>query len=398
MSEQIRSLTYEELHESIDLSSFAFQYEVKPEERAERIKLMAPDRVWGYFVDGQMAAKLVQLPFKVHMNGAVIPMGGIAGVATWPEYRRQGLVAKLLKHTLQLFREQGFTISYLHPFSFGFYRKYGWEACFDYKTYDIEMSKLKGTGASSGIMRGIAAPLEQWESFHEIYTRFAKSQFNGMLDRDEAWWKHYKLNKPGRYSIYYDDSGAAQGYIVYEVKNRVLTIREWVYLNEDARRALLHFVANHDSMAERVTFSVAADDELPFLLPDPKFTQQVVSYFMARIVDVPAFIEQLPFQGDGKAHRILLDIEDEHAEWNNGQFLVTIDQTGKASAIRVDDGAVSADAVKVSCSIQMLAVLLLGYRRPARLAALGKLHTDEEAVQLLQRLLPERQTYLPDFF
>ncbi len=56
-------------------------------------------------------------------------MGGVAGVATYPEYRRSGYVKELLQHSLQTMKKDGYTVSMLHPFAVAFYRKYGWELC-----------------------------------------------------------------------------------------------------------------------------------------------------------------------------------------------------------------------------------------------------------------------------
>ncbi len=52
-------------------------------------------------------------------------MGGVAGVATYPEYRRSGYVKELLQHSLQTMKKDGYTVSMLHPFAVSFYRKYG---------------------------------------------------------------------------------------------------------------------------------------------------------------------------------------------------------------------------------------------------------------------------------
>ena len=56
-------------------------------------------------------------------------MGGVAGVATYPEYRRSGYVKELLQHSLQTMKKDGYSVSMLHPFAVSFYRKYGWELC-----------------------------------------------------------------------------------------------------------------------------------------------------------------------------------------------------------------------------------------------------------------------------
>jgi predicted acetyltransferase len=77
-------------------------------------------------------------------------MGGIAGVATWPEYRRNGNVADLVKHALQQMKEDGCAISYLHPFKVSFYHKYGWELIANKNTYEWSKDYLAAFPSISG--------------------------------------------------------------------------------------------------------------------------------------------------------------------------------------------------------------------------------------------------------
>ena len=44
---------------------------------------------------------------------------------------------------------------------------------------------------------------------------------------------------------------------------------------------------------------VPTDDQLPYMLPDPRVTRETVPYFMARIVDLQSFVEQYAFEGAG---------------------------------------------------------------------------------------------------
>ena len=81
---------------------------------------MKEEDVWGYFVNDRLASQLRLLPLAIWLNGVRYEMGGIASVATWPEYRRQGQVGKLLRHMLKVMRDKGMTVSMLHPFSFAF--------------------------------------------------------------------------------------------------------------------------------------------------------------------------------------------------------------------------------------------------------------------------------------
>jgi predicted acetyltransferase len=79
------------------------------------------------FRDGQMKSALQLLPGKVWFNQKAIPMGRIAWVATPPEERRRGYVHHLMEHCIEEMRQRQFPISILFPFSFEYYRKFGYE-------------------------------------------------------------------------------------------------------------------------------------------------------------------------------------------------------------------------------------------------------------------------------
>jgi predicted acetyltransferase len=397
--EQIRTLKQEELVESLRLSEFAFQYELSPEDMAERIGWTDPAQVWGYFVDEKLAAKLNILNFETWLHGKLFAMGGIAGVATWPEYRRQGMVGQLLVQALRAMKENGQTLSFLAPFSFAFYRKYGWETYVDYQKYEIQTDKLPRTHASEGSkIQRIAL---DWQVLNPLYQAYAK-RFSGTMNRTEDWWNNrfFKFRK-GTAAVYHNAEGEARGYIFYQVKEKVLTVHELVALDEDARRGLWKFIADHDSMIEKVLVSAPSDDSLPFLLSDPKFKQETITYFMARIVDVPAFMAQYAFQtkGNESIEPIYLKIMDKQAEWNDGLFRLQLNASGATECLKMHEftGTVPSTSM-ISCDIQTLAVMMMGYKSATFLSRIGRLNGTEEEVSRLEAHLPVRTTYLMDHF
>lgn len=392
----IRQLVKQELFDSFTLSEFAFQFELSPEDKEERLRQQDPKQVWGAWVDGKLASKLSILDFTTWLHGKPFAMGGIAGVATWPEYRRQGLVKQLLLKALETMKNNGQTISFLHPFSFPFYRRYGWETYTEYRKYIIGTPLLTGVfaGGSGGIERIPPEP----SLLNPVYEAFAK-QYNGMLKREEWYWREriFKPKKGAALAMYRDRSGEPRGYVHYQVRDKICTIHELVWLDEEARGALWKFIADHDSMMEKVEFKAPADDRLPYLLPNPRFVQETVPYFMARIVDVPAFLSQYPFAPSvlGGSDAFLLRVTDEHAAWNDGVFALRIDPLGRAELGRTE---ASSSAPQLACSIQTLAALLLGYQPAGFLHAAGRLQGSEAAVAALAGRIPRRATYLADFF
>src|SRR5690606_11959965 len=140
----LRALTTADFEESMKLSSFAFQYPLTAEQLEERRASFLTDDVYrvGVFQHEHLCAQVTLLHLNVYVNGELFSMGGIAGVSTWPEHRRHGYVARILKELLVKMKENGQSISMLHPFSFSFYRKYGWETYIEYKQYEMSADHL----------------------------------------------------------------------------------------------------------------------------------------------------------------------------------------------------------------------------------------------------------------
>lgn len=395
----IRQLRDEDFEQKLELSMYAFQYEASVERREELRQMFQPDNVWGAFEGDELQAQLTLLPLQTYINGQVFEMGGIAGVSTWPENRRQGLVDQLLRHTLQLMKDSGQTVSFLHPFYFPFYRKYGWELYIEYKKYSIPTALLPKKVQTAGqIRRGV----RDHEVLASVYAEYA-SRYNGTLVRDAHWWKATVLKPEGlKTAVYYDEHEAAKGYVLYTVKERELNIQELVHLDEQARRALWTYIANHDSMVDQVKLQGPADDALPYLLHDPRIEQQIVPYFMARIVSVKEFLEQYAFE-KGVVESIRVDVKDSICPWNQGVWDVLIDEDGHAQVVPHEgqpDG-VQEDIQQYSgiqLDIQALTAVLMGYKRPAELQQCEYIKGKAEAVALLERRIPRRGTYLMDFF
>jgi len=392
---EIKHMTIEQFYESMALSQFAFQYErsaAELEQTREQFETEPAVRYAAY-VDHKFAAQAAVLELQTYIGGKAFAMGGLAGVATWPEYRRQGLVAKLLVQSLLEMKAKGQVISFLHPFAFGFYRKFGWETYTEHKAYTIKSELLPARSPYEGRIERFSG---KYSLLNDIYQAYA-SKYNGSLVRTELWWK-YRISrrKPGQIALYYDKSGEARGYLIYEVKNKRLTVHELIYLNEESRAALWSFIAQHDSMIDDVTITVPSDDLLPFQLPNPRIGQEIIPYFMARIVDAEAFIDGYDFNFSSGDDHIPIQLSDEHAPWNNGSYLLQIDASGKASLCRLDENHRIEDAIKLD--IGSFTTMLLGYLRPVQLAHLARIVGDMAAIKRLQDRIPERITYLPDFF
>ncbi|WP_054955098.1 GNAT family N-acetyltransferase [Paenibacillus dakarensis] len=391
---EIRQLRQDEYEASVELSEYAFQYQLSAEEKETRKKRFKPEQYWGVFEEGALQAKLTLIPFQVHMQGRVVEMGGIAGVATWPENRRKGHVAALLKHALETMKNQGQTISFLHPFSIPFYRKFGWELFTDFKKYNITADKFPSKKAVSGkIVRGVT----DISVYNSLYNSFAKG-YNGTLVRDEDWWENSVFDSSLFRAVYYTADDEPQGYVLYKIKDKELICDEFIFMNEEARSALWTFFANHDSRIDQVKLiMVPSDDLLPFMLPNPYIIQETVPYFMARIVDVQSFIKQYTFTGKRDSEvRLTILVNDPTAPWNEGCWNLTVDEAGRADLIKLS--IEEETAPQLALDIQALTALLMGYKRPRELAQMDCLHGEALIIDLFESIIPYEKTWLLDHF
>lgn len=389
---KIIELNQSHYDEVFSLSQFAFQYELTEEELHRKKEEAEGYTIWGMMDEEKLAAKLHLIPLSVSINNSPFQMGGIASVATWPEYRRKGMVKELLLHALQTMKAQGQTISFLHPFSAPFYRQYGWEMAFAEKHYEIPMKNLKQNWDGKGYVRRTNSDTPLLDS---IYRKYIKN-YNGAILRDEKWWKQRVLKDQRMIAVSYNEENQAEGYIIYQLKDRVFKVDEVVYCTTNALKVLLQFIANHDSMAEKVEMVVPENDLLPLLVNEPRFQQNIIPYFMARIVDVEAFLKQYMRSNPTDFGSLSIRVEDSFIEENTGIYILQ----GTDGKVDISYKPImnSIKAPMISCTVQQLTSMLLGYQRPEDLYHLGLIDGTTQAIEILEHLIPRKQTYFPDFF
>lgn len=384
----IRQLTDDEFEQAFQLSCYAFQVNDPEELRPSAHLSWNEATCYGDVSNGEVLAKLDLLPFHVDIHGKSIQMGGIAGVASYPEQRRKGLVKQLIVHTLKEMRVKGQLLSYLAPFAVGFYRKFGWEMAFDETTFTLEPIQLpKPNPLLEGQIERVPF------SDKRIRTIYKNQQSHGMLIREEWWWKSLERKYSKHYTaIYTDQSGTAIAYIVYQVKNRQFETAELLYTEPAGLAALLSFIGQHDSMIDSAEITTPSSDSLNYFLPDPKTKAEIVPYFMTRIVDVQAFLVEFPFlNSEGGNHT--LQIEDTFAEWNNKIFSLNLN-SGNVSC----EVITNVEAPSIKMSIQTLTGLMLGYRRPSFYIKQGLINGDTKEIEFFVRHIPDEAPALVDFF
>ncbi|OIJ14129.1 hypothetical protein BKP35_07985 [Anaerobacillus arseniciselenatis] len=390
----IRKLKQEEIDLSISMSEFAFQLKLSEEQRQKRKETIDPSNTIVATENEKIISKVTILPFETTIQGKTFSMGGVSGVVTWPEYRRNGLVKTLLKRSLEEMKDNGQTISFLFPFSISFYRKYGWEIFADKKRVTLTKAQIPRFETQKGSIERVAP---NFELLNSMYQRFAL-EFNGMLLRDKKWWEdRIFANLKGQIAVYYDEQNEAQGYIEYDVKERKMKISELVYLTTAAWKQLWNFISNHDSMADTVEYTTFSKDPALFFINEPLVDQNIEPYFMARIVDVKEFLSMYPFDLKDE-ETIVLHIEDSFCNWNTGTFFVSNNEVKQFPASKEGVSCSHPPKRGITCSVRSLAAMLLNYQTPSILLQFEEITGAKKEVTLLERAIPGKDPAFFDFF
>ncbi|WP_066071618.1 GNAT family N-acetyltransferase [Neobacillus soli] len=389
----VREVTENEYLEAIKLSEYAFQYKVPEADKPARKEFLKNHKILGIWDDNMLAAKLHLIPLKVFMKDAEWEMGGIAGVATYPEYRRNGYVKTLMIESLKHMQNNGQIVSLLHPFDISFYRKYGWEILSEQKKVTIEKIDLKFLEMQPGFIRRYTKETHN-EEIEKIYDQFC-TQYTGMLKRDTNWWKQNVYGENSKLAVYYNSNQEAKGYILYEVKERKMKVEELVALDHEGRIGLWNFICQHDSMVETVTINLSIHDPLPYLMPQPKVKTELYPYFMARVVNAEECLRRFPFiQG---SESLFLHLEDVHAPWNNGSYLLG---KGEIKVYKEKTGAQCVHPPKkgIQLNINSLSTILFGYKRPMELYDMGYMKGSKTEIELFEKMVPAFKSSFFDFF
>jgi len=390
---EIKLLNENDYLESLRLSEYAFQYRVPEEKIPARLEMLKSHKLLGIKEGSELAAKLHIIPLAVHMNGEVWTMGGIAGVATFPEFRRSGYVKLLIIEALKQMGQDGQIVSLLAPFDFSFYRKFGWEILCDVKKVTIENINLKFLSLQPGTIKRYSKS-NHHKDIEGIYRTYCKN-YNGLLDRDTEWWKGHVYDDQSLAAVYYNSSREAKGYCLYNVNDRKMDIQELVTLDQEARVGMWNFICQHDSMVDSVTLNLNVHDAFPYFLNQPKLKMEVMPYFMCRIVKAKECLDRFPFARN--ADPIFLHLEDPFVEWNNSSYLIG---NGEVKEFKAKQGSQCVNPPKrgIRLTINELSAILFGYKRPVELYDMGLIKGSRQDIDQFEMMIPQLKSAFYDFF
>ena len=405
MNTEIRPITAEEWDTYIDLDAYSFGYRPSPELGVYYREQTAVEDTLAVFADGRMVAHLIAMPWRMAINGRALPTGAIADVAVWPEDRRSGHAAAMLRACLASMRERGLALSMLYPTFPALYQRFGWahaaeERLYRFRPEDVRLAYAPGSTEARVVRRDTTAIAEM----AAVYER-GLADANCWMVRDEKHWRVRRLWNPAQTAprqvlIALDAKDEPRGYLIHETPAKTaraqgnygqeLPVVELVAESAAAYRSLVEILIRHD-LCDQVQWPAPVDDPFLSLLATPRAVQvEQRPSFMLRIVDVPAALRARGSSAAGL--RLTIRVRDEAATWNDGTWVV---EAGEGT-IDVRAGTGDPDA---TIGIGALSALFNGYLSPQRAVLAGLLTADGPAlVKLAQLFSVTVRPYCPDYF
>jgi len=349
---------------------YANAYRVDPPEAERWARGTALGDTRAIFEAGRIVSILQIHPYKIYVGGNQVTMGGIGGVATRADRQGKGFAGSLMTDSLFQMRERGFWTSILYPFSYAFYRKFGWELCgLNYSYGEIRRDQILPArekdlvhSTQAGREIGLLDP---------VYREFAVRHNLCVVRNGRMWKNRLSSIRRERGEVYVIRSGKkTTGYFFCIHKpldfGYEASIREFACLDEEAYKAFFGFLAQLPVQVARISIFAPSSPLLWKYLKEPYAARTLVAPLLQfRVVDVRKAVEARGFPRDVSG-RAVLAIRDETADWNAGPWELEIGD-GKA---RMKKTTLTPD---FTCSIQAFSELYSGHAAADQLAADGKL-------------------------
>ena len=328
--------------------------------------------------------------------------GGVAGVATYPEFRRSGLVRQLMTAFFAKMRDNGQSISALYPFSEHFYERFGYvttnnnlQVKVQTQTLTHHMARFPLNNETWSYERKRAcdhksewfAHVREWDKIHHGFVFYSPMAIPDFV------WNQISKDHQLLY-VWHNDQlmAAARFHNKGFMDHGKMTVKEMYWRSSEARDRLFAFFASHADASPVLWMPVPYGSNFHSWTNTPSLEIGAKIGFvvlMGRVIDVAGAIAALPAAVDGE---LVVGVSDEHCDWNNGRFLIKA-ENGRLSATPTTQTA------QFNTTIQGLSALVYGALPVAEIAFRGWISdVNDKLCELLEAWFPEMTLYNTNHF
>lgn len=321
--------------------------------------------------------------------GGEIDMWAISSVTVAGTHRRRGIARSLLEGELRAAANARVPVAGLTASEATIYGRYGFGPAVPVMRFTVDTARAGWGGVETSAGRLIYADkqtlADDLERLHEASRGVRSGQIPGWRGR---WQRMAGLAEGDKEAAavrgvrFTDADGALQGAMAYTLAEvpggfrSEMRIRSIITTSDDALRAIWRFVVQHDLVNKARVDLRPIDDPLPWLVADQRaVTAEVHDHGWLRVLDVQAALA-------ARTYRAPLDLVirvEDPLGFAAGDWRITIDDSGRCRL-----GATS-DSPDVTLGVVELSTIYAGGVPASQLAAAGRIHGDDAAVEALSR-------------
>lgn len=396
---EIRGATRDDLPQVVALRGTAFDVPSEEWSSPETIRDAELEWIRLVSVEGRVVSCLTILPMQVYIGAARVPMGGIGQVATLAEERNKGYASALMRDTLRLLPQRGLCTSALFPFSFRYYRKFGYELAGNHCQFWSRPSNIPQFRE-----REQCRPIQlngDLKLLGQLYERHCQIRSCGILRSPERWSE--LLTGNGKSAVLYE-IGEARGYLIYSDEIdyhglRVFRVQELVSNGPESTRALVGFMAGYDG--ESIEWSATISDlaSVGLLTPaaplregfKPRGIATVRPQFQFRVVDLLNAVKARSSDWRWLAGEISLVVRDEINTENSDPVAIGC----KDGTVQLVRGHRTEHFLEADIGI--FSQIFCGHFSPTEAVSQGLAQISEtELLPLADQMFPKFEPFIPE--
>ena len=331
--------------------------------------------------DGEVAGICSVLPMNATRGAALVPCGGVAGVAVAPERRRGGVGGAMMDGLVRLMRERGRPLASLYAYREPFYARAGYAVAGKRLRLTVPAHRLPKVETSLAARR--LSPGD-WREIAPCHAAYAHAR-SGVHVRGEAMWERV-LNENRPLAIY-AVGDPVEGYVAVSHRTEFWAeqwLSEVVWSTAEGYRGCLDLMRQLAINKSAVAWYEPSDSPFYARYLDQGVEARIERPAMFRVNDVPAALRALKPTEQGETR---LRIADGTVPENEGPWRVRFSPEG----VSVEP----CEGHDVAMDVRGFAQAFLGEPSLADLARVGEVEGDASA---LARLLPPSPTICGDFF
>lgn len=252
--------------------------------------------------------------YTCRFDGGAYKLGGIGGVSTLPPYRHNGAIRASLSASLRDMYENGFTFSYLYPFSTQYYRKFGYEVGAEARRWVMPLADIRPEDVGGTIEQ--IFPGDDFSPLLEVYDAcFADCNMSAVRDQYDAGLEKAKLMEEHRYVyVWRNEAGAPRGLMIaHKTREDGAVVMDcnhtfgaenengFLFCDMEALSALLFFVKSAFSADyDKISFTTRREIDLTSLVGENNSASCSMFWNgMLRVVNVRRVLENCNCRGTG---------------------------------------------------------------------------------------------------